>query len=271
MGHQNEPALTGPYAAALLGLDGFRDLTWPLRWVTTRGGPKEPDVVRTRRWSAPTAVGGVSVAAPALVLRHLCDDPDLLQQAAKVDGLSPSDRIELALEHLLRQQLVRLRELQFRGGSHEGDKALRLVLALRGEQPPTESYAETRGAQLFRGFGWNVWRQMPILGHHGRILHRTDFVLSFRLRKRPVVMRPSLGLLMELDSSEFHRNAFEKDHDRQSTYDSLGYHWVTLTPNQIEHSPQKVRLAVEGACERAVGRMPASFVPQRLDQVRRAA
>lgn len=264
-----EPALTGPSAAGLLRLDGFRDLTWPLRWVATRSAKKETELVRTRRWAAPSEVHGVLVAAPSLVLRHLGDDPDLLKQAAVSDGIAPLDRIELAFEHVLRLRLVTVRELHFRGGSHEGDKALRRVLALHGDQPPTESFAETRGAQLFRLFGWRVWRQMPIVGFHGRIVHRSDFVMPFHVRRRPGLMRPSLGLLIELDSDEFHRNEFEKDHDRQSTYDALGYHWVTFTPNQVERSPKKVRLAVEGAFERAIGSTPTPFVPRRLSQVAR--
>ena len=42
------------------------------------------------------------------------------------------------------------------------------------------------------------------------------------------MLRLGDGLIVEIDSEEFHAKAFERDHSRQSTYDALGYHWVTL-------------------------------------------
>ncbi len=259
---RHEPALTGPYAAALLGLDGFRGLIWPMRWATSRSGPVEPGLVRTRRWSPPSDVNGVAVAGALVVLRHLGNDLRVLERAQKHDRVAPHDRVELALEHLLRLRLLSWDDLRFQGGCLPGDKMLRSIIALRGSVPPTESFGETRTAQWIRLLGWPVWRQVPIIGTTGRIVRRADFVFPFLRRRRPLVMRPELGLLMELDSREFHADAFDEDHERQSTYDALGYHWVTVTPNQVEFSPTKTRRAVEGAYQRAVGRPPGLLVPR---------
>ena len=266
----HEPALTGPYAAGLLGLDGFREMNWPIRWATSRSGPMEAGLVRTRRWWPTSEVNGVEVAGALVVVRHLGDDLEVLQSAQKHDRISPQDRVELALEHLLRLRLVTWKDLHFQGGCQPGDKMLRAILALRGNVPPTESYGETRSAQWIRLLGWHVWRQIPIIGATGRIVRRADFVLPFLRRRRPLVMRPQMGLLMELDSREFHAGAFEEDHERQSTYDALGYHWVTITPNQVEFSPTKARRAVEGAYRRAVGRPPGLLVPRPRPQFARS-
>ncbi len=116
-------------------------------------------------------------------------------------------------------------------------------------EPPTESYAETRGWQRFTAWGFVVWRQI-VIHVHGRIVHRADFGLSLRLRHRPRLITPRDVLLAELDSRLHHETAFEADHARQSTYDALGFHWVTFTPNQIEHRPASVLRAIDGALAR---------------------
>ena len=48
-----------------------------------------------------------------------------------------------------------------------------------------------------------------------------------------------------------HEASFEADHDRQTTYDELGFHWVTFSANQILHRPDRVCRAVESALRRA--------------------
>ncbi len=237
-------ALTGPAAAALYGLDGFRDTDWPLRWCTPRSGSHHNDAVRSRRWKEPTLIGDTAVAPVSLVLRHLGNFPDDLN----IDHLDPLERIELGLEDALRLGLVTLEELRTRGSSGDGDLMLRAVLAQRGMEPPTESYAETRSDQVLRSLGFWCWRQLPLVGAN----HRVDFVLPVngwvdRRRPRPLIFRPELGLIIEIDSKAFHANAFEQDHLRQSNYDRLGYRWVSFTPNQMERSPLLVTRTIEGA------------------------
>lgn len=212
--------------------------------------PPRPGIIRTRQFAA-QEVGETLVAAPSLVLRHLGDDVGLLATATRRDGVTADDRIELALECMLHRGLVTVEELAFRGGSFEGDKALRRVLARRPNEPPTESYAETRFWQFLRRNGLDAWRQVPILDLSGRQVHRVDFVIIFlqriRRRPRPRILSPADGLLAEVDSQAFHLDAFERDHNRQSMYDALGYRSLMITPNQVERRQAMVLAAINGA------------------------
>ena len=54
--------LTGPAAAALLGLDGYRDLDWPEMYCAPRSARTCPGLIRVRTWLPPSAVGDVLVA-----------------------------------------------------------------------------------------------------------------------------------------------------------------------------------------------------------------
>jgi hypothetical protein len=241
-----ELALTGPAAAALMNLDGFRDLKWTPAWCSKHPRVPGPDVIQTRRWLTPIELHGHVVAHPILVLRHL-GRLDLQQR----DGISARDRVELALEHCLRDGLIRLDDLRVGGGSNSGDQLIREILRLRGREPATESYAETRWVQCLRANGLRCWRQFPILDGH-RIIHRVDTVVPFdQRRKRPVVLLPSDGVLVEVDSRKFHEDRFEEDHQRESNYDRLAFHWISLTPNQVEHQPAKAILALHGAIQKS--------------------
>ena len=240
-------ALTGPAAASAYGFDGFRNLTWAPLWCSPRRGPREAGVIRTRAWMPPNLMENVSVAHPLLVLRHLGTEPSALLR--REDDISAADRIELAVEHALRSKFVELAELTGLGGAHPGDRALVPILRGRRHEPPAESYAETRAIQLLRSFGHHCWRQMLIFSG-GRAAHRVDLVIPFRRMHRPEVLLPSHGLLVEIDSREFHEHRFEEDHRRETTYDMLGFHWVSFTPNQIEHQPQRVRRSVEASLQK---------------------
>ncbi len=253
MGRRTTPyeiALTGPLAARALDIDGFRDGEWPVMSCMPHEARPRPGIIRVRRFHV-HEVGGVLMAKPWIVLRHLADDVQLLTQAERRDGIRPDDRVELALECMLHRGLVTLEELHFRGGSFEGDKALRRVLARRPDEPPTESFAETRVWQFLRDNGFDAWRQMPIVNLAGRVVRRVDFVIHFfrriRRRPRPLLLTPGDGVLAEVDSREFHEGAFERDHERQSAYDALGYRSIMITPNQLEHRPASVLAAINGA------------------------
>lgn len=153
------------------------------------------------------------------------------------------DRVELAVEHALRNGLISLADLRIQGGGSSGDRAIREIARLRGDEPATESYAETRAVQRLRQFDWTPWRQAHV-GRDNRIEYRVDFVLPFRPgAKRPNTLRPSDGLLIEVDGREIHEPLFERDHVRGNVYDQLGFHWTSLTPSQIEHTPLSVRAA----------------------------
>ncbi len=244
----SEPLLTGPAAASLLGLDGFRDHVWPPMWLHPHTASAAPGIIRTREPLAPLIVSGTRVAPVALVLTHLGHVPEILQ----VDrARTARDRVEYALEHALRSGLVTLAELQSLRSTMPGAQLIRDVLALRRDEPPTESYAETTGVEVIRELGHHPWRQVPILGLAGE-RHRIDFVLAFRRKaRRPLLLGPGDGLGIEIDSREFHEGTFERDHARQSVYDALGLHWITLTPNQLKR-PKQVERTIDGALARAL-------------------
>jgi very-short-patch-repair endonuclease len=223
-------ALTGPAAAALHGLDGFRDLEWAPMWCAPAHERSTPGVIRTRLWTPPHDVDGIPVVPPRTAIRHL-------HTVGVIDGISQLDRVEFAAEHVLRNGASPL-SLAAGGGAQPGDSVLRAVLRRRTpSDPPTESYAETRAAQRLRGAQIQAWRQVAILG--GR--RRADFGLPFQRRRRPELITPMDCALLEIDSSKHHKDNFEDDHDRESLYDDLGFRWISVTPRQIEHDWPRVR------------------------------
>ena len=245
------PVLTGPFAARLLDLDGFRDLDWVPQLCLPVGFRSEPGVLRTRRWLPPIRVGDVEVAHPAIVLRHLANDHDALHRAVGIDGIDPIDRVEFGAEHALRAGLADIEQLRIPGSSAPGDRAIHAVLNRRGLVPPTESFAETSAVQSFRRKGWDPWRQVPIIGANGRIVHRGDFALAFHPMPRPRILLPQHGLIIEIDGRTYHEDSFEADHARQTTYDELGFHWVTFSAHQVLHRPDQMLRAIESGLRRA--------------------
>jgi hypothetical protein len=147
-------ALTGPAAAALLDLHGFRDLKWPLLWCAPIHVEPMDDLIRTRRWERPAVRGGHVIAAPHLVLRHLNALP--AEAYEQGDGLTVRDRIAFATEHALYSKLVDQRALTFTGGPQNGSHLLREYLEWRGVEPATESWAVgivvVRSAFLLQSF-----------------------------------------------------------------------------------------------------------------------
>ena len=130
-------ALTGPAAAALWKLDGFRDQTWPAIWCSPRSARYEPGVIRSRAWSTPTIIDGIPVAPVSLVLRHL----DTVHAPRGVDRL---DLVEFAVEHALRENLVDLRSLWSGGGADPGDMLIREVLRRRPKRQAGEAPSRRR-------------------------------------------------------------------------------------------------------------------------------
>ncbi len=158
-------ALTGPPAAAVFDLDGFRGQTWPDLWCVPIGGVSSYRTVRIRDWRSPTLLGDVPVAPIETVLRHLNLIPDDL--IGHPDGVAPIDRVELAVEHAARTG-VGLRPRQ--GARTPGDAMLNTVLVRRrADVAPTESYAETRAVQLLRSWDITPWRQIAV-ARHGRVM-----------------------------------------------------------------------------------------------------
>ena len=192
---KNYVALTGPAAAARLGLDGFRDREWCPRWCAPASTRAAPGVIRTRAWAEPVVIDELRVAALSVVLRHL-------DGMGTVGRLFEDERVELAVEHALRDGGVTIEKLRVGGGAAPGDVLLRRVLARRPPgEPPTDSYAETRAVQRMRSIGLVPWRQVPVLGPRR---NRADFMLPYRPSKRrllpprPEVFLPPYGVLVEI-------------------------------------------------------------------------
>lgn len=237
-------ALTGPCAAERTDLDGFRDRIWPLLWVAPHSGAPGDRIIRTRSWEDPVMIGGELLAPMPTLLRHLGAVPADLSVPESV--ITPRDRVELALEHAMRLGLPLPRPC---GGRLPGDALLNEVLALRGAEPATESYAETRAVQFLRTMGITPWRQIPISARGRRF--RADLMMPFRPMPRPEQFRPEHGVLLEVDSREHHEDAFDHDQERDATYTALGFHWVGITPTQMEHRPEFARRVIIGALRRA--------------------
>lgn len=245
--------LTGPLAAAQLQWDGFRDLPWPRSWAAPATVRPHPEVFRTRDWLEPIRVNGLELAHPILILRQLGNDISTFPDDPKISHL---ERIELAVEHALRNglDLADLRRSSVWKSRAQGDMLLSSVLLDRGFEPPAESFAETRQIQWLRDWEYCCWRQVPI-HERGRVKHRVDLVVPFDQGRariwRPQLLVPSDGLLLEVDSREFHQDRFEQDHARETTYDLLGFSWMSFTPNQLEHHPARARAAFERRFEQA--------------------
>jgi hypothetical protein len=255
--------LTGPAAAALYRLDGFRDIIWPHRYATPYNGHGGHHILRTRHWQPPKLVDGELLAALPIVLRHLNAFPQDLEGC--VDGISAQDRVELAAEHVRRLGPKITIPHNAQG---PGDQLLRRVRKLSGVEPPTESYAETRSLQWYRTVGLQPWRQIAITINGKK--YRIDFGFSLGVRHRPIRVRPNHMLFCELNSKEFHEGMFEQDSEKRNALDRAGFHHIGLTPNQITHHPEKALATIHGAIRRAGGSHPrrVSLTPRPKPAVR---
>jgi hypothetical protein len=255
-------ALTGPAAAHLYGLDGFRDLIWPHSYATPYGARGGNNVIRTRHWIEPQVLKGELVVPMLTVLRHLNAFPEFLQN--QPDGISPQNRVELAVEHARRLGTrVDLAKDIPRGSRSPGDALLRDIRKLSGNEPPTESYAETIALQWFRHVGYKPFRQLEI--RIGGKTYRVDFAISLGPMRRPRIPRPEELLLCDLDSRGFHNHTLEADTARRNAFARAQFHHVELMPSEIRDMPQRALATLEGAIRRT-GRSrqtTISFTPAR--------
>ena len=74
-------------------------------------------------------------------------------------------------------------------------------------------------------------------------------MVSYHRRRRPTIFRPEDGLLLEIDSREFHDGRFEEDHARDLLYDELGYRWLSFTPRQIQTQWPRVLYVIKANVE----------------------
>jgi very-short-patch-repair endonuclease len=242
-------ALTGPAAAAIHGLDGFRDLLFKHRYASPYNAHGGSGIIRTRHWQTPQEKHGELLATIPIVLRHLNAFPDDL--CGLTDGVSAQDRVELATEHARR--LGHVVTVPFNSQA-SGDQMLRIVRRLSGNEPHTDSYAETRSLQWFRTQNLHPWRQLQM--SIGGKRYRIDFGFSLGPRFRPLRIRPSDLLICHIDGREFHEGTFELDYRKRNAFDRAGFHHIELTPNEIAHHPQRALATIMGAIRRANGSHP---------------
>ncbi len=251
-------ALTGAAAAALHGLEGFRDCDWPERWATPENGTRKPGVIRTRAWSEPVVIDGKRVTQVPLTLAMLGEEVTSIPRwNGDSKFLVPSDLCELAVEHAIRDGLATDSSLRTLAVGGHRATLLRGVLAHRpADIAACESYYETRSIQLLRDLGYtNIWRQVWVYGDgtNGFRRYRVDLVIPVRSRnvrfgpQQPEVLKPWHGLLFELDGKVWHDNpqSFQRDHARDLDYKLWGYSHLAVTPTQVDYHQRLVAEAIK--------------------------
>ncbi len=237
-------ALTGPAAAALYQLDGFKETIWPLHYTSPYSSRGGPNIIRTRDWESPQMIGEELVAALPIVMRHLNSWP---QDLVTPDGLRAQDRVELAYEHARRLGHNLYIPRAARG---PGDDLLRRIRTLVGNEPPTESYAETATLQWARSVGHAPWRQVEV--SIGGKTYRIDFAFPLLgQRSRPNRVRPGEVLFLELNSREFHQHTFEYDTQKRNALDRAGFDHLELTPTEVTRHPTRALATLEAALRKA--------------------
>jgi hypothetical protein len=193
---------------------------------------------------APERVGGVWCTSPGETLLGLA--ADLAPRpgcAAARRSLPVVDLVELALEAALRRDLVTLPGLvdlcAAADGRRPGRDVLLSALARWPDQPPTESYLETRVVQVLRDAGLPEFdRQVELVddaGPIGRVdLHRA-------------------GVVIEALGKAWHVPTVDPDDFRSSRLSSAGHLVLPLTFPHVESKPAHVARAVSSALARAGG------------------
>ena len=235
--------LAGGRAAQMLGWNGFEsetEVVWivPHTTGTSRSGVEMFDqygrVIRSRAWTEEfDFLGGQPIAPPGLILATLCEGLSYLPRwPGDYTPIAQRDRIELALEHYLRlgYEVPTLNTATL--------SIVRQLARKRGpKEPPTESYAETRGIQQLRSQGLHqVFRQVPLV-QEGKTVNRIDLVYPFRpSTRRPEVFDPDEGAPLEIDGRAFHERQFEKDRRRGNNHTVAGARLLVATPALIERN-----------------------------------
>lgn len=144
-----ESLISGHAAAALHRLDGY-GLPTAIEIWTPRSlkAPHRAVVIhrsRTIEKADRTTVGSIPVVVP---LRALID----------VSAAASEERLEIALEDVLRKRLATPQEISDRLGrlptTHPGRGTLDRLLAIRGSARPAESALEVRVLRMLRGQGY---------------------------------------------------------------------------------------------------------------------
>jgi hypothetical protein len=236
--------VTGQAAAALYGLDGFDPGVSIAVQVARSTTAAHPGARRLRLLEPPEQVLGVWCTSPGETLLGL--GADLASRpgcAAARRALPAVDLVELALEAALRRELATpsgLADLAAAAdGKRPGRDVLLEALARRPDQPPTESYLETRVVQVLRDAGLPSFdRQVELADDEGPI-GRVDFHRA--------------GVVIEALGKAWHLSTFDPDNLRSSRLIAAGHLVLPFTFHHVEAKPAHVVRAVARALARAGG------------------
>ncbi len=248
--------LTGTAAAKQLKLDGSDLLDPRPMFAVPHSWSPAPNRRRTRRLGPGFQVDGIQVAHSSTIARHLGIGLGLTPRwKDDLQPLTPAEVVELAVESLLRRQLIV--DLPGSGKNLQGDAILRQVLLIRGNQPATGSYSETRFVQTMRSRGFPaMWRQVKIfVGEDGS--KRADFLVPFDEKlRRKLRATPDDGVLVEVDGREFHskNDDFLRDRQRHNHYQLAGFRWLEFPASDIDRNPDRVASQLRELMDRCSGR-----------------
>ncbi len=233
-------AVADAAAAALYGLDSFEVDAVPLtvnvaRSRTVRSGAAHRPSRRIDDHTVEGIVFPVVSATEAII--GIAGQRGLGQP-----WLTQLERVELAFESAARMGLVTHEELRRAVDdlprNHPGRPVLREFLALRNpDDPPTESYLETRIVQVLRRFGiTDLERQVAFADANG-FIGRVDFFYC--------------GVVLEGDGKKWHTKdeSFENDRTRRSRLLALGHPVVEITSKRIESEAADVVRSIRTSVE----------------------
>ncbi|MEA2460605.1 MAG: hypothetical protein QOH90_782 [Actinomycetota bacterium] len=210
-------------AAARHGFDGF-DFA-PLEFSTTssrRRGSSDVIVHRVKSLARRDVVTirGIPATGPTRTLLDL-------------GAVSPENRLELALEHALREGktcIPKLRDqLTGAGRGVRGAAKLRRLVDWRGDDyVPAGSPAQVVCMQVMRRF------RLPRGLNEYEIFDGTEFIA------RPDFYFPEKDMVIEVESWEWHqgRQKLDRDSDRRTALTSRGYRVLTVTMTRLRNDPE---------------------------------
>ncbi|MDH4144611.1 MAG: hypothetical protein OEY23_05510 [Acidimicrobiia bacterium] len=250
-------SVTGVSAAMVLGLDGFQADDLPIErpalvQLPQSASGRRAGARRRARLLPPVRWGTVDLSSVEEVLLELAGEPGPAPRPGCSAASRPLDVIELvelAVEDAIRRGIVSvesLRETVARCGTRRtGVRVLADVLALRGDQSPTESYLETRCIQELRRYGLPAFDRQKWVGVDG-LRYRLDLCLADPVHGDIVIEPMGKGP---------HADRLDRDSARSAALTSSGRRVVPVTFHAVEFEPERmvahIRRLLGCGCRRA--------------------
>jgi very-short-patch-repair endonuclease len=154
-------------------------------------------------------------------------------------AILPLGRLRDAFERAERLGLLDVYSVSEEMGGKRGAKKIRAILAEWSDPEPTKNEFEQSLRSLCREYGLPLPSQNVVVrGYEVDAFWSED------------------GLVVELDSWEFHktRRAFEADRERAAALEAAGYRVLRFSWRQIRGEGETVAAAIRSGCPRAGGR-----------------